>query len=480
MSRKQMKKQGKQSLKKHYFIFIAACLIAAFLSAEFRSSLNFSSAQSYEQTYEQIENDVSGKGGYTVKTNKRSIGWEDVLRIIAEDNTQAGKEMAEQIKENAIEHADKGNPAFGRTRGVLSGIVNQVTSGSVIVTAVAAIASVTGSENVGVMILIVLGALLMFGFWFLIQNTFPVVVRRVFLEGLLYKRVTAQRFVFLLRIKKWLEASWTMFVKYVFYSLWCLTIVGIAVKHYSYYLVPYIVAENPDMTARQAITLSRRMMKGHKWECFVFELSFIGWELLGMLTMGVFNVFFTNPYKVAAFTQYYAALRAEAKAKNIPDAELLYDTYLYEKPEERLLKEKYADVISVVENAPKEDNGLSGWRGFLARNFGVILLRREEDREYERRQAEMVKVYELIDDTQGEAYPVRFYPIPEENRRKLVQSLNYMRHYSVWSLGRAVFGTVLFRMDLGSGHAPCKLRHFCKPRCPAQVHGCRFTGQGPC
>ena len=235
-----------------------------------------------------------------------------------------------------------------------------------------------------------------------------------------------------------------MFVKYVFYSLWCLTIVGIAVKHYSYYLVPYIVAENPDMTARQAITLSRRMMKGHKWECFVFELSFIGWEILGMLTMGVFNVFFTNPYKVAAFTQYYAALRAEAKAKNIPDAELLYDTYLYEKPEERLLKEKYADVISVVENAPKEDNGLSGWRGFLARNFGVILLRREEDREYERRQAEMVKVYELIDDTQGEAYPVRFYPIPEENRRKLVQSLNYMRHYSVWSLVVLFLGLSFF------------------------------------
>ena len=439
-----MKKQGKLSLKKHYFIFVAACLIAAFLSAEFRSSMNFSSAQSYERIYEQIENDMSGAGGYTVKSNTRSIGWEDVLRIIAEDNTQAGKEMADQIKENAIEHADQGNPAFGRTRGVFSSIVNQVTSGSIIVTAVAAIASVTGSENVGVMILIVLGALLMFSFWFLIQNTFSVVMRRVFMEGILYKRVTAQRFLFLLRIKKWLKAARTMFVKYVLYSLWCLTIVGIAVKHYSYYLVSYIVAENPDMTARQAITLSRRMMKGHKWECFVFEVTFIGWEILGILTMGIFNVFFTNPYKVAAFTQYYAALRAEAKAKNIPDAELLYDTYLYEKPEEALLKERYADVISVVENAPGEENGLSGWRGFLARNFGVILLRREEDREYERRQAEIVKVYELIDDTQGEAYPVRFYPIPEENRRKLVESLNYMRHYSVWSLVVLFLGLSFF------------------------------------
>ena len=439
-----MKKQGKLSLKKHYFIFVAACLIAAFLSAEFRSSMNFSSAQSYERIYEQIENDMSGAGGYTVKSNTRSIGWEDVLRIIAEDNTQAGKEMADQIKENAIEHADQGNPAFGRTRGVFSSIVNQVTSGSIIVTAVAAIASVTGSENVGVMILIVLGALLMFSFWFLIQNTFSVVMRRVFMEGILYKRVTAQRFLFLLRIKKWLKAARTMFVKYILYSLWCLTIVGIAVKHYSYYLVSYIVAENPDMTARQAITLSRRMMKGHKWECFVFEVTFIGWEILGILTMGIFNVFFTNPYKTAAFTQYYAALRAEAKAKNIPDAELLYDTYLYEKPEEALLKERYADVISVVENAPGEENGLSGWRGFLARNFGVILLRREEDREYERRQAEIVKVYELIDDTQGEAYPVRFYPIPEENRRKLVESLNYMRHYSVWSLVVLFLGLSFF------------------------------------
>ena len=40
----------------------------------------------------------------------------------------------------------------------------------------------------------------------------------------------------------------------------------------------------------------------------------------------------------------------------------------------------------------------------------------------------------MIDDVQGRAYPVRLYPVPEEERRKLVQSLNYMRHYSVWSL----------------------------------------------
>lgn len=429
-----MKRLGRESLKKHYVIFVAACLIAAFLASEFTGSLNFFTAQNYEASYEQVQSDLNGDGTFTIKTKVDSIGWGDVIRIIVEDNVQAGKEMSQEIRQNAIDDSENGNPMFGRTRGVLSNIVNQVSSGSIIVTAAAAIGSITGSDNLGILILIIIGALGMFAFWFLIQNTFPVVIRRVFLEGMIYDRVTTQRFVFLLRVKKWLKASWIMFVKYIYYTLWCLTLVGIAVKHYSYFLVPYIAAENPDMTARQAITLSRKMMKGHKWECFVFELSFLGWEALGALTMGIFNILYTNPYKIAAFTRYYAKLREEAIEKGIPGAELLYDNYLYEKAESYVIAAKYPDVIKVMEQPEDTVEKLTGWRGFLARNFGVLLLRREQERAYERHQADYVRVYSMIDDVKGEAYPVRLYPIPEEERRKLVQSLNYMRHYSIWSL----------------------------------------------
>lgn len=429
-----MKRLGRESLKKHYVIFVAACLIAAFLASEFTGSLNFFTAQNYEASYEQVQSDLNGDGTFTIKTKVDSIGWGDVIRIIVEDNVQAGKEMSQEIRRNAIDDSENGNPMFGRTRGVLSNIVNQVSSGSIIVTAAAAIGSITGSDNLGILILIIIGALGMFAFWFLIQNTFPVVIRRVFLEGMIYDRVTTQRFVFLLRVKKWLKASWIMFVKYIYYTLWCLTLVGIAVKHYSYFLVPYIAAENPDMTARQAITLSRKMMKGHKWECFVFELSFLGWEALGALTMGIFNILYTNPYKIAAFTRYYAKLREEAIEKGIPGAELLYDNYLYEKAESYVIAAKYPDVIKVMEQPEDTVEKLTGWRGFLARNFGVLLLRREQERAYERHQADYVRVHSMIDDVQKEAYPVRLYPIPEEERRKLVQSLNYMRHYSIWSL----------------------------------------------
>lgn len=433
-TRKQMKRLGRESLKRHYVIFVAACLIAAFLAAEFTGSLNFSTAQNYEETYEQAQSDLNGEGTYKIKTKVDNIGWVDVIRIMTEDNMQAGREMSREIRQNAIEDSENGNPMFGRTRGVLSNIVNQVSSGSIIVTAAAAIGSITGSDNLGLLILIIIGALGIFIFWFLIQNTFPVVIRRVFLEGMIYDRVTPQRFVFLLRVKKWLKASWIMFAKYVWYLLWCLTLVGIVVKHYSYFLVPYIAAENPDMTARQAVTLSRKMMKGHKWQCFVFELSFLGWEVLGALTMGLFNILYTNPYKVAAFTRYYAELRAEAIEKGIPGAELLYDNYLYEKAESYVIAAKYPDVIKVMEQPEDMAEKLTGWRGFLARNFGILLLRREQERAYERHQADYVRVHSMIDDVQREAYPVRLYPVPEEERRKLVQSLNYMRYYSLWSL----------------------------------------------
>lgn len=443
-TRKQMKRLGRESLKRHYVIFVAACLIAAFLAAEFTGSLNFSTAQNYEETYEQAQSDLNGEVTYKIKTKVDNIGWVDVIRIMTEDNMQAGREMSREIRQNAIEDSENGNPMFGRTRGVLSNIVNQVSSGSIIVTAAAAIGSITGSDNLGLLILIIIGALGIFIFWFLIQNTFPVVIRRVFLEGMIYDRVTPQRFVFLLRVKKWMKASWIMFVKYVWYLLWCLTLVGIVVKHYSYFLVPYIAAENPDMTARQAVTLSRKMMKGHKWQCFVFELSFLGWEVLGALTMGIFNVLYTNPYKVAAFTRYYAELRAEAIEKGIPGAELLYDNYLYEKAESYVIAAKYPDVIKVMEQPEDMAEKLTGWRGFLARNFGILLLRREQERAYERHQADYVRVHSMIDDVQREAYPVRLYPVPEEERRKLVQSLNYMRHYSLWSLIVIFFSMSMF------------------------------------
>lgn len=100
-----------------------------------------------------------------------------------------------------------------------------------------------------------------------------------------------------------------MFLKNLFVSLWTLLLIvpGI-IKAYQYYMVPYILAENPEMPYKQALQLSKEMMNGHKWNTFVLELSFLGWYLLGALCCGI-GVFFVNPYTEATLAELYAVLR---------------------------------------------------------------------------------------------------------------------------------------------------------------------------
>lgn len=438
-TRKQLKQFGRTSFKKHYILFVGVCLIAAFISAEFRGSLGFSEAQTYGTSTE--EGAISSED-ITIKTQINTISLTELLDVIINENIQQGQQLTDAFTQNEI-LAAADNQILGRSRGVLANLVNEVTSGSILVTLIMAASSITGSDGIGILILVVIGTIALFSFWFLVQNLFPVIVRRIFLEGMIYPRVTPQRFVFLLRIKRWSKAAWIMFVKYVFYTLWSLTLIGMVVKRYSYYLVPYIVAENPDMTARQAITLSRTMMRGHKWQCFLFELSFVGWHLLGFVTLGVVDLLYTNPYKTAAFTAYYAHLRSQAIQQQLPGTELLWDTYLYEKADRIELDARYADVIRVMEAPNGSPENLSGWRGFLANHFGILLFPREQERIYEKHRADLIQIKSMMDDVRGEAYPARLYPIPEEERRKLVQSINYMRHYSLWSLAAIFLGIAM-------------------------------------
>ena len=64
------------------------------------------------------------------------------------------------------------------------------------------------------------------------------------------------------------------------------------------------------MKANEAITLSRKMMKGYKWRAFLYGVSFIGWTVIGMATLGVVGVLFVNPYKAAFYAEFYANVRA--------------------------------------------------------------------------------------------------------------------------------------------------------------------------
>ena len=404
--RKEMKRRGKHSLRRHYLLFVAACLLAALISAEFQSSLSAVQAQ-----------DPAGSlSGEEAEWQRWSISpWDALRKLIPSENLED-------------------NPIFGQTQGVLASLVNMIGSGSFLATIAAAAGSLLGSENAGILLLILVGAVVMFLFWLLVQNVYPVVLRRAFLEGRTYEKVPLQRFLYLLRVRKWLRVARAMFLRTLFHLLWSLTIVGAVVKRYSYYLVPYILAENPDIPPLRAITLSRRMMDGHKWECFRFELSFLGWMLLGALTGGLVNLFFTNPYKTAAFAEYYTQMRARAKSENLPDAALLNDDYLYEKADRETISASYGDVIAILEQPPVEVEMPSGFRAFLAKWFGLVIFPSQQEKAYEQDQARRLRVEDLEEAVKGEAYPTRLFPIPERGKRNVVEGLNYVRHYSIWSI----------------------------------------------
>ncbi len=101
----------------------------------------------------------------------------------------------------------------------------------------------------------------------------------------------------------------------VFTALWSLLFVipGI-VKSYSYAMTLYIMKDNPDMDGYDAIQESRKMMKGHKWELFVFDLSFLGWYLLSALTFGLLAIFYVGPYHSVARAGFYEQLVSEKNA----------------------------------------------------------------------------------------------------------------------------------------------------------------------
>lgn len=360
LTRKEMKRRAKKTVKKHYVLLLAVCLIAAFLGTEFNDSLTF------VKKYNHLEAEGNLSTGATTGVYQTSAAENIASALIG--NVEEGEELAREKTEEAVEATKSGktNPVLGRSRGVFASLVNAIDSGSLLINVISAVRNIGVSRNALLAIFILMALVLNMGVWFFLINMYKAVSRRIFLESRTYEKVSIQRFLVFLRVKKWRKVSCTMFMKYLLQTLWNLTVIGGVIKHYAYYMVPYIVAENPDIHWRDAVNLSRKMMAGHKWECFVYEISFVLWKFLGTMTFGIADVVFVNPYKVAAFCEYYAELRRIAKENHLEGSDLMNDTYLFEVADETMLREAYADVIA-MEAMPAEELPLIGFRGFLAR-----------------------------------------------------------------------------------------------------------------
>ena len=103
----------------------------------------------------------------------------------------------------------------------------------------------------------------------------------------------------------WKTAAVSKLLQSVYVLLWSLLFIipGILAA-YSYAMTEFILAENPDLTASEAIAQSKEMMYGNRWRLFCLHFSFIGWDILSSLTLGIGNLWL-RPYKQAANAAFY-------------------------------------------------------------------------------------------------------------------------------------------------------------------------------
>lgn len=105
------------------------------------------------------------------------------------------------------------------------------------------------------------------------------------------------------------KALWLAILIAFFTYLWSLLLIipGI-IKSLSYSMAFYILAEHPEMTAREALNESKRIMNGHKMDLFVLYLSFILWDLLVIFTFGIAAIYVV-PYENLTITKFYQSIK---------------------------------------------------------------------------------------------------------------------------------------------------------------------------
>ena len=435
-NRKTLKKSAKVAVKNHILIYIVSLIVSAVLGIAYTSAIDiftinedislwikYYQSETNQDVNEMVD-DMPTSGGISLYSKLKNVWSELAQGKINETKDKTQQEIQQTVDKDA---AIKENVILGRSQGVFSSIVNYISSGQILVSIILLLKNITGSDNAAIVLFILLSFAVLMVVWIFFFNIFSIIYKRIFMEGRIYKEVPIQRFAYVFKSGKWCKAAMTMLLKDVYEILWLFTIVG-----------AYIVAENPDISPNTAITLSRRMMCGHKWQCFVMSWSFILWEILDFFSYGIIGAIYLNPYKEATFAEYYVYIRNLAKENGIENIDLLNDRYLYEIPDEETIKATYKEEYELVNKPLPEYKKKKGIIGFLNNTFGITLFYGKEDEIYQEYMSQVIAIKHVNSVVSGKTYPIKMskvYDASKENMvKKWIRDLRYMRHYSVVSL----------------------------------------------
>ena len=375
MELKEIKKNAHKNVKTHYATYLVLCLAAVIMGSEFSSTLS----------------------------------------LLKQDNAKSvsGLLMHSSFVKSMTFLFPEG--VFGTSNGVFAHVVNGITSGSFVKTLFLGLSTIVHSKDIASICFVVMGLCISVFYRVYIVNVLPVINRRLFLEGRVYAKLPLDRLVYLMRIRKQMHVAFVKLVKSIIMTVMNLTVIGGIYFYYVYFLVDYILAENPTISLKDAFSLSRNMMKGHKFECFKWQLSMAGWYILDVCTFGISAIFYSNMYRMSVMCEFYTLRRKEFQSA------ILNDTYLFEKPSSALMRNTYSDVISALNAKNPIENA-------------YIFHLSSKEKQYERYTYNKMEAETMITEVYLLCYPVRLSPIEEEYKKSNLRVLHPNRNYTLTSI----------------------------------------------
>ena len=285
-TRKQVKEKGKAAFKKNYWKALVVALILSIIAGGSYSS--FSGGQS-ATTYESLMN--SDESDVTTGLDEDIMNGHMVMDVQEDPNGNVNVVFDVQDENgNSIESADPED-------------YTEVTLDKEESIALAVLVGI--AVFVLVAIIIAIGILIDA---FLI-NPIEMGCNRFFLKNLDEKaEVSNLAYGFDHGYKNIVGVMLRRDIAIVLWSM--LFVIPGIIKSYEYRMLPYILSDNPEISSKDAFALSKEMMTGNKWKAFVLDLSFIGWQLLSICTLGLLSIFYVNPYKFSTDAALYEAIKS--------------------------------------------------------------------------------------------------------------------------------------------------------------------------
>ena len=295
--RKDLKNKARKVVKKNYWTAIVVCFLLALFTSEFGTSII--GIWQGEDTIDP---------NYVVKQEN-----------IVENNDMA-EEKLDKIEEQESKLEEKksllGEVELRILKLIEININNLIKSEKYIFRVWDAI-ELFGIRETGLGVRVVLIAIIALVYIIMIAEPLRVAGKRYFLKAREEENAKMGVMKEIFRKGNWKNVTIIMLVKNFYNILWFLTIIGGVIKFYEYKMIPYILADNPEMNRKEAFRISKEMMRHNKWRTFILDLTFILWNLLSLVTFGFLNILYVNPYQSATIAELYVTL----KDKNIEKIE---------------------------------------------------------------------------------------------------------------------------------------------------------------